>query len=106
MANSIVQLSKLSRGRGENKGSYIEVVYDDEVNDEDSFQILFILMKLFYKDVNNLHYSELLHSSNGHKAAIQNKSLSIPKTFTTRKGPLLLFSEDFVGKFQVCVFLK
>ena len=31
MANNIVQLSKLSRGRGENKGSYIEVVYDDEV---------------------------------------------------------------------------
>ncbi len=56
--------------------------------------------------MNNLHYSEILHSSNGKKAAIQNKSLSIPKTFTTRKGPLLLFSEDFVGKFQVCVFLK
>ena len=31
MAKSIVQLSKLSRGRGEDKGSYIQVVYDDEV---------------------------------------------------------------------------
>jgi hypothetical protein len=41
MANSIVQLSKLSRGRGENKGSYIEVVYDDEVNDEISSDPLY-----------------------------------------------------------------
>ena len=54
--------------------------------------------------MNNLQYSEILHSSYGKKKSIQNKSLNIPKTFTTRKGPLLLFSEDFVGKFQVHKF--
>lgn len=30
-----------------------------------------------------------------------NRSIPIPKTYTTRKGPLLLFSEDFVGKVEL-----
>ncbi len=40
MANNIANLSQLSRGRGESKGSYIQVVYDDEVNYNYLFQVV------------------------------------------------------------------
>lgn len=31
MINTALNLSKLSRGKGERRGSYIEVIYDDQV---------------------------------------------------------------------------
>ena len=33
MLNTALNLSKLSRGKGERKGSLIEIVYDDQVTD-------------------------------------------------------------------------
>lgn len=83
---SALNLSKLSRGKGENKGSYIQVIYDD-------------------KDINDLNYTQaILNNSIKYKQQIkhslsskltENRKLNLPKTFSTRKGPLVLFSEDF-----------
>lgn len=73
MINTALGLSKLSRGKGERKGPFIQVVYDD-------------------KDLNELNFTEPL---NNNLQKENKQKLNLPKTFTTRKGPLLLFSEDF-----------
>jgi hypothetical protein len=83
MINFPLNLSKLSRGKGERKGSYIQVIYDD-------------------RDLNERNYGEFirnhLRDESRHgtqlEAIQENRKLNLPKTFTTRKGPLLLFSED------------
>lgn len=83
MINFPLNLSKLSRGKGERKGSYIQVIYDD-------------------RDLNERNYGEFirnhLQDDSRHgtqlEAIHENRKLNLPKTFTTRKGPLLLFSED------------
>lgn len=78
-----LNLSKLSRGKGERKGSYIQVIYDD-------------------RDLNERNYGEFvrqhLHDESRHTNQLdtinEQRKLNLPKTFTTRRGPLLLFSED------------
>lgn len=82
MLNFPLNLSKLSRGKGERKGSYIQVIYDD-------------------RDLNERNYGEFVRnhiSDDRHNTQLEtineNRKLNLPKTFTTRRGPLLLFSED------------
>lgn len=83
MINFPLNLSKLSRGKGERKGSYIQVIYDD-------------------RDLNERNYGEFirnhLHDESRHTNQLETlneqRKLNLPKTFTTRRGPLLLFSED------------
>lgn len=54
------------------------------------------------KDVNNLHYTEFLQSRSGTRQSsrLKLKPLSLPKTFSTKRGQLLLFSEDYIDKIE------
>ena len=76
MTSTALGFSKLSRGVGEKKGSNYQVTYTD---------------RDFYNPDHLGQNNSLLINRNGFQ---ENRELHLPKTFTTRKGPLLLFSED------------
>jgi hypothetical protein len=47
------------------------------------------------KDLSELHYSEILNTQpNFTDNLVEGRQLPLPKTFSTKKGPLLLFSEE------------
>lgn len=73
---AIANLSKLSKGRGEfvNQDKKIEVIFDKQDRFKHNFHSY-----LTQKTINN---------------STTKKELSIPKTYSTKKGPLLLFSEE------------
>ncbi|CAF0829746.1 unnamed protein product [Brachionus calyciflorus] len=76
--NTALSLSKLSRGIGENKGSYFQVTYDG-------------------RDFYNSQYTDAFLNNNlliNRGSVLEQRQLHLPKTFTTRKGPLILFSEE------------
>ena len=81
--SSDINLSKLSRGKGEKIGQNIQVVYDD-------------------KDLTERYYAHFYHkhidNTNNyvHTHQLANKVQNLPKTYLTKKGPLLLFSEDSI----------
>lgn len=78
MTSTTLGLSKLSRGVGEKKGSNFQVTYADR--------------DYYYSEYREFgQNNSLLTSRNSYQ---ENRELHLPKTFSTRKGPLILFSED------------
>lgn len=77
MINTALGLSKLSRGIGEKKGPLLQISYDE----------------LDYFDIKGRKKTQDNKLSSNNSVAEQ-RELHLPKTFSTRKGPLILFSED------------
>lgn len=77
MVNTAIGLSKLSRGIGEKKGPLLQISYDN----------------LDYLDIKS-HRKLLNDKLTPNYSVAEQRELHLPKTYTTRKGPLILFSED------------
>ena len=45
--------------------------------------------------MNNINYTDSIYRSSYRNDPNDNRQMHLPKTFSTRKGPLILFSEEF-----------